>query len=440
MDTRAHRRNPGDRPQPGGAQGSAPFGRALRIPATLDVAGQLDTDTKSRGLFEARVYQWQGLLSGRFALPEASPVSLREGDRMIWGQPWLAIALDDPRGIIGQPTLEWGGTARAFERGSRLKLQSRGVHALLPAWSPGQGGTVDFSVELALRGTERIAFVPLGDTNRFELASSWPHPSFGGRYLPDPESQQLGEEGFRAVWTVSALAADAAQQLRSGEAACGNGCGYALDTMEVRLVEPVAIYTLSDRALKYGHLFIVLTFAAFFIFEALKRLAIHPIQYLFVGLALAVFFLLLISLSEHLDFAIAYALAALSCCGLITVYLATVLGSRRRGLAFGGALAGLFAALYFLLRSEDNALMLGSLLIFGLLAAAMIATRKVRLVRARHTEDEQSDLTTGRTLQRAADRPTVSRSTRFRPSRSSANYRPAPAQTSVRFLHKSSVC
>lgn len=344
------------------------------FPSELDVSGDLGTDTKSRGLFHARVYQWQGLMKGRFEWPDELPVETREGDRLEVGQPYLAVALDDPRGIIGQPRLEWNGQPVSVERGSALNYERRGLHAPLPV---GDETTVEFSLALSLRGTERIAFVPVGDANRFELRSDWPHPSFSGRYLPDPESQQIGADGFRAVWSISALAAEAAGQIRRGETNCERNCAYPLDALSVELVEPVAIYTLSDRALKYAHLFIVLTFAAFFLFEALKRLAIHPVQYLLVGLALAVFFLLLISLSEHLDFVLAYALSALACCSLITVYLSTILGSRLRGLGFGGALAALFAALYFLLRSEDNALMLGSLLIFGLLAGAMIATRKV---------------------------------------------------------------
>lgn len=158
---------------------------------------------------------------------------------------------------------------------------------------------------------------------------------------------------------------------------CPRGCAAGLDALDVRLVEPVAIYTLSERALKYAYLFVLLGFAAFFLFEVLKALPIHPIQYLLVGLALAVFFLLLLGLSEHLSFALAYALAAAACCGLSAIYLGAVLKGMRRGLGFGAALGGLFAALYVLLQSEDNALLLGSLLIFGLLAAAMVATRRV---------------------------------------------------------------
>lgn len=214
-------------------------------------------------------------------------------------------------------------------------VQPRGIRAALPSWKPGDGQEFSFSLKLALRGTERFAVVPMADDSRIEMSSARP-PSFGGRFLPDPDTQHTGADGFRTTWRISARAADAAQMLRAAEARnCQPACGPALDALEVRLIEPVAIYTLSDRALKYAYLFSALTFAAFFVFEALKRLVIHPIQYLFVGLALSIFFLLPISLSEHVAFGLAYAPAATACC------------------------------------------VLGSLLLFGLLAAAMISTRKV---------------------------------------------------------------
>jgi inner membrane protein len=132
-----------------------------------------------------------------------------------------------------------------------------------------------------------------------------------------------------------------------------------------------------ERSVKYGFLFIGLTFAAFFLFEVLKRLAIHPVQYALVGLALAIFFLLLISLSEHLGFAAAYAIAAASCVALIGYYVAHVLKSVRRGVFFGIALSALYGLLYVLLRVEDQALLMGSLLVFACVASAMVATRRV---------------------------------------------------------------
>lgn len=143
------------------------------------------------------------------------------------------------------------------------------------------------------------------------------------------------------------------------------------------MVEPVNLYSKVDRASKYGLLFVLLTFVGFFMFETIRQLPIHPIQYALVGLALAIFFLLLLSLSEHIDFGLAYLVASIGCIGLIGVYVSNVLRSGLRGLGFAGMLALLYAALYGLLVSEDNALVLGSSLLFAILAALMLATRKI---------------------------------------------------------------
>jgi len=153
--------------------------------------------------------------------------------------------------------------------------------------------------------------------------------------------------------------------------------GAGLDALQVGLVEPVNVYSQADRASKYGILFVLLTFVGFFMFELLKRLAIHPIQYLLVGLALAIFFLLLLSLSEHMAFWIAYLVASIACIGLLAVYLSAVLRSKSRGAGFAAGLTLLYAALYGLLVSEDNALVLGSLMLFAILAALMLITRRV---------------------------------------------------------------
>jgi inner membrane protein len=150
-----------------------------------------------------------------------------------------------------------------------------------------------------------------------------------------------------------------------------------VDHIEVRFMEPIDVYALSDRAIKYGFLFIALTFGCFLLFELLKRLRIHPAQYLLVGLALATFFLLLLGLSEHIPFGIAYTMAATACIALLGYYLSSVLGGITRGLSFGVMLTALYGALYGLLISEDNALLLGSLLVFAVIAAAMILTRKL---------------------------------------------------------------
>jgi inner membrane protein len=155
------------------------------------------------------------------------------------------------------------------------------------------------------------------------------------------------------------------------------GDGSGLDALGISLVDPVNPYVLADRASKYGVLFVLLTFGGFFLFETLRRLPIHPIQYLLVGLALAIFFLLLLALSEHFAFGWSYLAASAACIGLLAYYLAHVLRSARRGAGVAVALALLYAALYGLLVSEDNALVLGAGLLFAVLAATMVATRRV---------------------------------------------------------------
>jgi inner membrane protein len=150
-----------------------------------------------------------------------------------------------------------------------------------------------------------------------------------------------------------------------------------VDAVGVSLVDPVNIYTQADRASKYGLLFVLLTFAGFFMFELMKQLPIHPIQYGLVGLALAIFFLLLVSLSEHIAFPSAYLASSAACIGLLGIYLSAVLRSARRGIGFAAMLALLYAALYGLLVSEDNALVLGAGLLFVILAVAMLVTRRI---------------------------------------------------------------
>ena len=200
-----------------------------------------------------------------------------------------------------------------------------------------------------------------------------------------PDEQPAGAQGFRRTWTIASVSNGTQEQLAALAApdrrASGTG-GAArvrpnVDAVTIAFIEPVNVYTMSARAVKYGLLFVALTFAAFFLFEVLKALPIHPIQYLLVGLALALFFLLLVALSEHIDFWLAYLAASGACILLIGYYLAAVLRDWRRGAGFAGGLACLYGALYGLLVSENNSLVLGSLLLFAILGGVMVGTRKV---------------------------------------------------------------
>lgn len=209
-------------------------------------------------------------------------------------------------------------------------------------------------------GRQTLAVAPLGSNTTVAMRSDWAHPSFAGRFLP--LKHEITNEGFSAEWKVS--------QYASPGTAVGN-------ELAVSFIEPAGLYQQLERASKYGFLFIGLTFAAFLLFELLRRFAIHPIQYALVGLALAMFFLLLTALSEHIAFTHAYAVATGACVGLISGYLMRVLRSVPLALAFGAALTALYAMLYALLKAEDYSLLGGSLLLFGLLAVVMVATRRI---------------------------------------------------------------
>jgi inner membrane protein len=287
------------------------------------------------------------------------------------------LGIADPNGIRataaasveGQPAAFSPGSGDLYPGGSPAAGLAGGLHLPLPNLAPGeQRRKLAFSFSLELAGSEALAFAPAGADTSLAMHADWPHPSFQGRHLP--AKHEIGAGGFSASWKISRLSMQPA-------GGCAFPCNVLNDQVAVSFVEPAGLYQKLERASKYGFLFIGLTFAAFVLLELLRRLAIHPVQYALVGLALAMFFLLLTALSEHIDFGAAYAAATAACVSLITAYLVRVLKSAPAGLAFGAALSALYGFLYALLRAEDYSLLGGALLLFALLAAVMLATRRV---------------------------------------------------------------
>ncbi|MBB3844963.1 inner membrane protein [Xanthomonas campestris] len=342
-------------------------GQLLQTPRTLTLSGELTPSERKIGLFRVQVYSWKAGLKAEFD-PFAYPAVAGRS----YGRPHLAVGISDVRGLVGTPSLRVDGRSLPLESGAGgLAERSAGIHADLQPLSDALAGTLGdgnlVEMSFVLDGTRSLAIAPIADNNDIALRSAWPHPLFGGRFLPNAPT--IGQRGFDASWSLSSLATGAQTQLQSSQS--------ALDTLEVRLVDPVDVYTQADRASKYGILFVVLTFVAFVLFELIKRLPIHPLQYLLVGLALAIFFLLLLSLSEHIAFWQAYLVSAAACIGLQFFYLSGVLRSWVRAAGFSAMLTALYGVLYSLLISEDNALLMGSLLLFGILASIMWVTRKL---------------------------------------------------------------
>ncbi|GHA80210.1 cell envelope integrity protein CreD [Lysobacter bugurensis] len=342
------------------------------FPAQLRVSGPLVPTVRRRGIYEVPLYAWNGDVRAEFDVTLPSDATA-DAQREI-GTPVMSYGIADVRGIRGTPRLQIDGRVTALREGHGVR-DTGGLHARLEA---PDGARLRYSTQLALdlAGAESLAIFPLGTRNDVRLTSTWPHPSFQGR---SPADSRVGAEGFAAQWQLASVATDVQREYLAGHAMQPLPAvdERTLDALGVVLTDPVDAYSQADRATKYGLLFVLLTFVGFFMFELIRALPIHPIQYGLVGLAIAIFFLLLVSLSEHVAFGLAYAIAAFACIGLIAFYLTAVLRSAMRGLGFGAMLALLYAALYGLLISEDNALVLGAGLLFVILAAIMIVTRHV---------------------------------------------------------------
>ncbi|MFA9439511.1 cell envelope integrity protein CreD [Uliginosibacterium sp. sgz301328] len=345
------------------------------LPESLDVTGSLMPDQRRIGLFRIMAYQFDGHLKGSLRVPGATDLPRTRSDSQIvaMARPRLMLTLSDTRGLR-EVKIAVDGKDLAVKPGEGL-----GEAASLQTTVPDEAlksGTLSFDTTLVIGGTGRFNLVPLAQQNRMAISSPWAHPSFIGDFLP--VERNIRQTGFDALWQTSSLATSAGRVWLNAvqRASEERGVRDAADTFSVQLVEPVDIYSLADRATKYAFMFIMLTLGIFMIYELMKQMRVHAIQYLLVGAAQLIFFLLLLALSEHIGFATAYLAATVACVGLIGYYIAAVLKSAWRGTGFAALLALLYGALYGILQSEQNALLLGSTLVFVVLAAVMIATRR----------------------------------------------------------------
>ncbi len=340
------------------------------LPERLSIDGHIGTEVRYRGIYPALVYQTRLKLEGRFNVPAPAPAPVKV--KRSWGTPRLVVGIGDVRGIRNTPVLDWNGSPIPFEAGTGRAPWARGIQAAVPI-DPLRGGAASIALDLDLAGMERLDFVPAAGDMAVRLRSAWPHPSFTGRFLP--QARTVSDAGFEASWHTTDLATNAYQAFqRCSQGKCDEYFGGGFG---VRLLQGVDVYQQSYRALHYGLLFVLLTFALFFLYEILAGLRVHPIQYGLVGVALAIFFVLLIAFAEHVPFALAYLIAAGACIALIGSYVRYVLGSRARAAGLAGLLGGLYAALYLVLGSEDYALLMGALLVFAALAAFMLCTRRL---------------------------------------------------------------
>ncbi len=343
--------------------------RTALIPLeSVHVDAIVTTQKRYRGIHEVRVFESSMKLTGSYQPDDFLGLLDQEGFHQI-KQLYLWISVSDQRGFVDIPSLTWGDDIHRFSAGGHPLLAERGIRVDLQAEHLGE--PANFESQFGLRGTHVLKFVPTGRSTDIQIASDWQHPKFMGQYLP---SSRTVDSGFSANWSVTELATNISRDLK----ACANGKCNALMTnsLGVELIEPVNVYLVTERAVKYGVLFVGLVLALVLAAEITRDVDVHPIQYLMVGVALSIFYLLLIALSEHIQFDLAYGIATLMCGSLLTYYGVHILDGVRIGLGFGATIVMLFALLYVVLNAEDIALLLGTLVTFAVVTVLMVVTAK----------------------------------------------------------------
>ena len=339
---------------------------AYFLPDELAVNGDINTQVRYRGIYEAVLYSTPLKISGRFAAPDFSVWNIPAAN-VHWQEAMLAFGVTDMRGIRAGIKLLWDGQEKPVNPGIPTgQLLPSGFSARIPL-SPGAAHT--FSLDTQLNGSGSLEFLPFGRKTTVQLHSPWASPSFSGAFLPNERA--VTPKGFSAQWQVLHLNRNYPQAWTEDLKPDLGGSGFG-----VELLVPADQYQKTTRSLKYAILFIVLTFGALFFIELKRGQAVHVLQYLLIGLALVFFYSLLLSLAEHIGFNAAYAVSSIAIVGMITLYAKGIFHAPRIAALVAGLMAALYLYLFSILQLEDYALLIGNLGLFIALGSAMYVSRK----------------------------------------------------------------
>jgi inner membrane protein len=358
-------------------------------PETVVLTTDIQSQHRKRSIYEAVIYDAKIAGSARFAMP---PDLARFGVTMAdlrLDRAELRFSLSDPRGLGANPAVKVGGAPLRLQPGGG-STGGRGFFAFIDAASLASGGNIAVDYAYDVRGNGALSLAPQAGDTRWTAKSNWPHPSFGGSFIP--VERRITDNGFSATYRIGNLSlgralvstADAgtvseapAPDIRTRAAVAPAVDVGPVQTAQISLIQPVDLYSRVDRSAKYGFLFIGFTFLALLMFDIIGGVRVSAVEYLLMGAALVLFFVLLLAFAEVIGFTPAYVLAAAAIAGLNTAYGAAVLKSWRRAAFIGGLLVGLYAVLYILLSLEAFSLLIGSLLLFVALAGVMYATRRI---------------------------------------------------------------
>ncbi|HFT1165282.1 cell envelope integrity protein CreD [Klebsiella quasipneumoniae] len=337
------------------------------LPESLAVTGKQTVESRRVGIYSGQV--WHNALQIKASFDPLRLAALKKTN-IVLGQPRLVVSVGDARGIGAIHAPEVNGSVLSVEPGLGISGDGAGIHMPMPALAE-DNKPLEIAFSLDLNGTGAFSLVPLGRNSELQLTSNWPHPGFLGSFLPT--KREVNAAGYRAHWQSSWFANDMGSYFKDDmEIPWSRLPAFSADVMSL-----ADQYQLTDRATKYAILLIGLTFMAFFAFESLTHRPLHPMQYLLVGLSLVLFYLVLLALSEHIGFTAAWLAASLSGAVMNGIYLQAVLRGWRNSLLFVAALLLLDGVMWFLLHSEDSALLLGTGVLVLALSSLMFLTRRV---------------------------------------------------------------
>lgn len=350
-------------------------------PESLKIKGIIKPEVRYRGIFQAVVYKSSFDIIGTFKIPSKEEINylhLTQNSHILWNSAQVSMGIKDMRRLKADINLNWNNQIINFFPGSNLPdLMLSGIHTpYLNLNDYHEGSKIPFSLILHVDGSDSINFLPFGTDTHVFAQSSWPHPSFIGKFLPD--QRQVGDKGFEATWEISKFGRASYPQYFTSEQINDSFKSTVKSSMfGVRFVQPVNAYRHSERAIKYGTLFIIFTFMTYFLLELITRVRIHIFQYGLVGINLCIFFLLLIALSEHIGFTKSYCIGATLIILQISLYSLKVVKTMKRTFVITSVLTSLYIYLYIILRLEDYALFIGAIALFLALTAIMFAVRNI---------------------------------------------------------------
>jgi inner membrane protein len=340
---------------------------AYFLPDDLKINSEVGPEKRYRGIFEVVLYSSKIQLDGAFnplqiqkLIPENAPI--------YWDKAVLVLGVPDLRGLADQVKLNWNNQPLVFEPGVPVPdMINSGIH--VPVSIKPEAGH-QFHIELALKGSDYLYFTPVGKVTEVKMAAPWKDPSFNGAFLPDEKN--ITNEGFTASWKVLNLNRNFPQQWVGNQ-----NYSFQESAFGVSFLLPVDNYQKSTRSVKYAILFIGLTFLTVFFIELGQKKRVHPFQYALIGLALVIFYTLLVSISEHTSFNLAYLIAGVMTVGLTGIFARSLFQSGKMALIVGGTMTLLYGFLFVVLQLQDYALLIGSLGLFAILAVVMYVSRRV---------------------------------------------------------------